>query len=256
MAERSRRARVRPEHEGLVRMIRQIAAEEVELAAPRVGTVVDDAGGRVRVRVDGEEQERRAGFARSLGHRYPKGTKVRIERLRAGGRARGSYEEVVTGVISERTGKDAQVVSDDDIIDGTITGKSIGANAIGGGNIGADQIETRHIKNNAVDHNQIATDAVQARNIKANSITKGLLESGLAKQIDDAVTDTKLGNAISQVERKIPTDYLKSNALNGYATEDYVKRNAATNDDLKALERRLKDYVDSKTKGKDKEPRP
>ena len=112
------RTRVRPEHEGLIRTIRRIAQEEDALNAPRTGTVTGGSGGRVRVRMDDDDDE--FDLPRSVGHRYPVGARVRVERLRTGGRARGSYEDVVTGIISEGTGPAQKVVSGGDIDDRTL----------------------------------------------------------------------------------------------------------------------------------------
>ena len=268
MTERRIKA-VRPEQEYLIRLIREIAQEEDAANAPRMGKIVDDAGTRPRVRMDDEDEDRTIGFPRKLGNRYPKGSKVRVERVRTGTGARGSYEEIITGIISDEGGDSQRVVGEEDLRKLAIDNEKLNTNAVDARVIADNGIEARNLRGSSVTRDKIASGAIDGSKLDDKVVTTAKLESGLANKIQDAVSSTTLKNTEDRLDGQIAkaqsaaekaqaeaAGSVKSGQLakgamgtKPLATEEYViGRKYATETKLAAELKSMKAYIDNKIK--------
>lgn len=187
--------RVRPEHESLIRLVRSIAQEEAAAVAPKVGTVVGSDGGRPTVRLDDEDEDGAVGLARQLGHRYPKGSRVLVGRLRPNGRAQGSYDHVVLGIVSDKQGNAEEVVGNEDIQANSINSDRLAPNVRQRIDDAASQ--------SALDNLSGRVDARLADVVKANQLAPNATGGKALATEDWATGKFATSNDITQLLRRV-----------------------------------------------------
>lgn len=113
-----------------------------------------------------------------------------------------------------------QVKGGERVIDGVYTSDS-----------NEQAVDSAQLRDKAVTNRALAGDSVDTGNLKDRSVTGGKLDSGLENKINDAVDKNQLDNTLSKYAQKsdIPD------------TSKFAKQ-----DDLQALERRVKRLEDKK----------
>lgn len=216
-----------PEHEEFIRVILDTVEERLLAQLPTMGTVVEDmeqSGGTVKVHVDGEEDARSLGFARSAGVTYKKDDRVLLVPNRAG-------EYVIAGIIA--TGN-KPVVGKNDVQEQAIGTSQIANNSVNADKIAKNSLETRMLPEKQGDFvitgGNIADDSIPGSKIAGlpNNIVK-------EAQIDNsAVTNAKIAkNSIeggpngekSQIKQATIEDW---NIKSGTITDTQIKSAAGS----------------------------
>lgn len=207
-----RRIKVRPEQEGLVRLMRAIAREEADRLLPSMGTVLDEDAGAVRVRLDEEDDDRTVPFPRRLGSRYRRGSRVRVVRTATG-------EEVVDGVISEAKGAGERVVGEPDLEDAAVGRRALVKKAVGREEIDDAAVGTAQIQDGTVTKkkipagtvdNELLADGIEGAKLKDRSVLPAKLDTDTQNRIAGAAQSADLQDAIKKEKPALATqDFAK-----------------------------------------------
>lgn len=227
-----------PEHEEFIRVLLDTVEERLLSQLPTMGTVSgtpEASGGTVKVHVDGEDEPRSLGFARSAGVTYQDGDRVLLVPNRAG-------EYVIAGIIA--TGN-KPVVGKSDVQAGAIGKEQMGANSVGsdqiiGGCFTTKMLPTKsngepdsdgpngftldggYIKPNSISGNQIANKEIDTGQLKSGSVTG----RGTAQNNDAILKEATIGNADIK-DGAIEGSKIAKNTIGGEAEGTPAKRNIA-----------------------------
>lgn len=165
--------------------------EMVDARQMTMGAVVGRDGGKVRVRLDDENEDRTLGFPRGLGVAYQDGDRVAIGYSRTG-------EPMVLGVVSGGNG------------DGRVRNEQLDT----------DAVDARAIRSGTIKATHLAGDA----NIERTHFSQGL-KNELSGKVDEGNGDEKV------IRQKNLSSYAKNSAVEnkfdkgkGEALEEKVKK--------------------------------
>ena len=223
-----------PEHEEVIRVIRDIVESILEERLPTMGTVAGMDAGRVRVHLDDEEEERVVGFPRKKGQQYATGERVVVMPTRSG-------DYVALGTVTDKQGKAGAGVGDDDLIndyaDRRFIARKPGSdkdeeydtiglvkkliNGIGASELAANAVTEEKITNKSVTGAKLAEGSVAGAAVKpvdgGGRIVSGSIgENDLA---DKAVTSRKLADTYAKDSHK-HSEYASSTHSHKIASKD------------------------------------
>jgi hypothetical protein len=186
------RGRPGPLHEELYAKIMADVKEIVLEYAPTYGEVRGMDGGKVRVQIDGEDDEREVGFPRRKGQRYAPGDRVKVQKSRSG-------EWVADGTVSTKEGRDPTIGNED---------------------LNADSVDSTQLKQNSVTQNAIAGDSV-SRSALRNDVVAFIQDQG--EKAADAMSAAKA--AQNTADGKADKNHDHNYASPNHSHNDYADKN-------------------------------
>lgn len=220
----------------------------------QVGTVEGEDGGAVRVKLDGAERAGEVGRAKTKGVRHEKGDRVAMLQLPGGG-------ELVLPGITDGKGAVEQAVGNEQLYTDAVDGRALRKDSVGKDHIVKGAVVREHIGAKAIGNDELDTEIDLAKG-KPGSLPKSRLDPAVQQKVDDAITDADIQDAAKRGKPKLATEsfvkgaipkqpdlskYVKKTDLRDVATSADLRGFVAI-EDLRQLERELKDYVDTKVK--------
>lgn len=210
-----------PEHEEFIRVILDTVEERLLAQLPTMGTVSgtpEASGGTVKVHVDGEDEPRSLGFARSAGVTYQDGDRVLLVPNRAG-------EYVIAGIIA--TGN-KPVVGKNDVQPGAIGKDQMGANSVG-----SDQIIGGSFRTNMLPQRPDGkpdTEGTNGFSLDGEYIKSGTIDGG--SLVDNSIAGSKIAGLPNKI---VKTDQIDDSAVTNakIATNSIVGGDNQNNSQIK-----------------------